>query len=374
MKHAKFTITRQVKSGITYYTLSIPAYLNPAGKTTRVYYRTKAEAERKRGELIASTRTESRDLTLTNAQSLDAQRALARLAEAGLTLTLDRAIELALPLLKTSGVRMTVDELLALYHDRKNAEWSRVSKTNFRRAAARFLATFSGTYLSEIDPATVEQWLRSRKISTLTIESELRLIRCAFNFAVRQQILPVNPLNRIELPRYKPRTAIDIFTPAEAAHLMATAPADCRAAFAILLFAGVRPTELTRLHWHNIRDGFIYITPDIAKTSQVRNVEIEPTLAAWLAAYPCPDPNAKIIAPNWKRKYHRTRRRAGLAGRNDTARHSYASYHLAKYKNRGATEANLGHVSGSNMLMMHYRAATTPADAEAYWSILPPTQ
>ena len=31
----------------------------------------------------------------------------------------------------------------------------------------------------------------------------------------------------------------------------------------------------------------------------------------------------------------------------------------------------MGHVKGSDVLMRHYRAAATPAEAEAYWSILP---
>lgn len=373
MKQAKFNIRKMEKSGITYYSINIPAYLNPAGKATRVYYRTKSEAERKRGELIASTRTESKELVLSNAQIVDAQRALQRLSEARLSMSLDRAIELALPLLKTKGVQMTVDELLEIYLTRKSAQWSTIGKSNFKRASARFLKTFSGYMLTDINARDIEEWLQNRSISLGTQESELRLIRSAFNYAVRQEILPTSPLSRVELSRKNPHVEIDIYTPAEAQKLLENAPKDCKAAFAILLFAGVRPKELTRLTWADIREGFIHLSPKITKTRQVRNIDIEPNLAAWLSAYPNETGNeeARIIPPNWQRKAPKTRKNAGLSKRNDAARHSYATYHLTKYRDKGLLEANMGHVQGSDMLMRHYRAAATPAEADAYWSILP---
>ena len=371
MKQAKFNIKKMEKSGITYYSINIPAYLNPAGKATRVYYRTKAEAERKRGELIASTRTESKEMVLSNAQIVDAQRALQRLSEARLSMSLDRAIELALPLLKTKGVQMTVDELFTIYTERKTAYWKHLSKTNFRRAANRFLTRFSGTLLTEINASEVEKWLNERHICQCSKESDLRLIRTAFNYAVRQEIIPSSPLDRVELPRRPKRNGVDVYTPEEAARLMACASDECKVPFALLLFSGIRPKELTRITWSDIKDGFIHLTPLVTKTQQVRNVEIEATLAAWLEAYPPKTPDAPICPRNWVRKAPATRKLAGLSHRPDAARHSYATYHLTRYRDRGMLEANMGHVSGSDMLMRHYRAAATPAEADAYWSILP---
>lgn len=83
MKIAKLKIGKTVKSGISYFTIFVPAYLTPEGKAKRMYFRTKAEAEVKRAELVAATRTESRETVLSNAQLVDARRALERLAEAG---------------------------------------------------------------------------------------------------------------------------------------------------------------------------------------------------------------------------------------------------------------------------------------------------
>ena len=229
---------------------------------------------------------------------------------------------------------------------------------------------FAGLSVAEVTPKLLSTWLHSfgRPAYALGL---IRTLRPAFSYAVRQGMLPESPFSKLEPIRTTARTGIDIFTPEEARQLMEAAPEDCKAAYALLLFAGIRPVELTRLKWGAVRDGFIHLTPDVTKTAQVRNVEIEANLAAWLKSTGDHKPEDPICPSNWKRKNQATRRDAGLANRQDVARHSYATYHLAKYRDKGALEENMGHMTGSAMLMRHYRAAATPAQAEAYWSILP---
>ena len=369
MKQAKFNITKTVKNGITYYTIGIPAYLNPAGKSTRVYYRTKSEAERKRGELIASTRTESRELVLTNTQTLDAQRALEILATHGLTYTLVHAVETALPTLLATGSKIAVSALFTELLTLRQSTWRPLTTRNFRIYAKRFNAAFPNAVLTDITPRNLRAWLTSFTPSSGAIIA--RTLSPAFSYAVRQGYIATSPFSRMEPIRLPQKNGIDVYTPAEAARLMQHAPADCIAPFAILLFAGVRPTELTRLTWSAIRDGFIHITPNIAKTQQVRNIEIEPTLAAWLATTGPHAPTDLIVPRNWRNKSQDTRRAAGLLRRPDAARHSYATYHLQKHRDKALLESNLGHSYNSTMLMRHYRAASTPAQAAEYWSILP---
>ena len=369
-KIASLKISKIKKANGIFYAIYIPSYLAANGKGTRVLFRNKAEAERKRAELVAATRTESRETVLTNAQLVDARRALERLSEAGVDISLDRAIELALPLLKSTGSNVTVRKLMADFGELKAASWRRHTAVNYRQASAMLCERVGDMKLTELSPSILGAWLaeheRPAYIAWLT-----RTIRPAFSYAVRQGMLPESPFNKLEPVRVPARASIDIFTPEEARRLMETAPADCKVAFALLLFAGVRPVELTKMTWAEIRADFIHLTPDVTKTAQVRNVEIEPTLAAWLEAYRPARASGRVCPTNWKRKSQDTRREAGLAGRQDTARHSYASYYLAKYKNKDALEANMGHAAGGAVLMRHYRAAATPAEAADYWSILP---
>ena len=371
-KLAKFKLSRCEKNGLAYWGLFVPGFMLPDGKSKKMLFRLKADAERKRAELIAASRTDSKESTLTNAQIVDARRAIERLAEAGLSMSLDKVVELALPTLQASGAHVSVNTLLSEFATLKATEWRPKTARNFREVATKFAAAYGEKAVTEITPALLREWLLSSG-SPAYAAGLTRTLRPAFSYAFRQGMVQYSPFERMEPIKVPKRQGVDIFTPAEAAHLMAVAPADCKAAFALLLFAGLRPVELTRLTWGNIRDCYIHITPDVAKTEQVRNIEIEQNLAAWLAAYSIPCKTESICPTNWQRKSQATRRLAGLSGRQDTARHSYASYHLATYKDKAALEANLGHTSGSAMLMRHYRAAATPEEAAAYWSIYPET-
>lgn len=370
MKVASLKIKKTEKHGTTYYSIFVPAYLTPDKKRRQFYFRSKSDAERKRAELVAATRTESRETVLSNHQVVDAKRALERLAEAGLSMSLDRAIELALPLLRSSGRHVSVDALLTEFAEVKRESWRPHTMRNFKFVANMAREQFAGLAVSEVTPKLLSSWLHSfgRPAYALGL---VRTLRPAFSYAVRQGMLPESPFSKMEPIRAPKRSAIDVFSPSEARKLMQTAPTDCKTAYALMLFAGVRPVELTRLTWGAIRDGFIHMTPEVTKTAQVRNVEIEQNLAAWLSAAGRHSPEEKICPTNWKRKNQATRREAGLADRQDVARHSYATYHLAKYKDRATLEANLGHSSGSAMLFRHYRAAATPEQAAEYWNILP---
>lgn len=370
MKIAKLKITKTIKNSIPYYVIFVPAYLTPDKKSKRMYFRTKAEAEMKRAELIAATRTESRETVLSNTQLVDARRAYERLADAGVSMSLDKAIEIALPLLKSSGRYITVEMLLADFAEAKAASWRGKTATNFRTVSRIFNEQFGSLMVADMTAKMLNAWLESFGRPAYAA-GLVRTMRPAFSWAVRQGVIPDSPFSKLEPIRVPARQGIDVFTPEEARRLMQTAPDDCKAAYAMLLFAGIRPVELTRLTWGAVRDGFIHLTPDVTKTAQVRNVEVEPNLAAWLASCGHHDSDERICPTNWDRKNRKTRRSAELANRQDTARHSYATYHLAKYHDRTALEENMGHSAGSAMLMRHYRAAATPAQAEEYWGILP---
>ena len=371
MRAPQLKIKKFLKNGYTFYGIHVPAFLHTSGKNGYFYYHTRTEAERGRAELARAMTSEKVLHLLSNAQQADALRASELLAQHGVTSTLTDVVETALPMLTSSGRHVTVDALCKAFAEAKAAGWSIASRRNFRNVSGLFLERFGGQVVADVTAPLLQEWLAERFESAGYQAATVRTLRPAFNYAVRQGWLDASPFERLETVRVRRREGVDIFTPEEARRIMDTVPADCKVPFAILLFAGVRPQELTRLTWGAVRDGFIHITPAVAKTGQVRNVEVEPTLAAWLATAPSRAQDDSICPANWKRKYQAARAAAGVAGRQDAARHSYATYYLAKYKNADALKVNLGHSRGSDMLFVHYRAAATPAQAEAYWRILP---
>jgi integrase/recombinase XerD len=51
-------------------------------------------------------------------------------------------------------------------------------------------------------------------------------------------------------------------------------------------------------------------------------------------------------------------------------RHSFASYHLAHFKNQNALALEMGH-RDSGVTFAHYRQLVTPTNAARYWQIVP---
>lgn len=371
MRQATFSITKEVKNGYSFYRIYAPAYLNPTGKGGYIYFHTRADAERKRGEMLAATRTKSKVATLSNAQATDATRALERLAENGLShISLDRAIEAALPLLRSLERSVTVEQLFRNFVEAKKRSWRPATLRAFNTSSKIFLRRFGGRLIASIDADELEAWYETSFSTDGYRAHEIRTIRPAFTWAKRRRLLQDSPYAFIERVNVK-RHAIAIYTPKQAEAIMHACPPDCVAAYALLLFAGVRPKELTQLKWGDIRDGYIHITPAVAKTWQVRNIEAEPTLAAWLTSTGKHAAEELVCPPNWVRKGQAIRAAAGVPVMPDAPRHSYASYHLAIHRDIAGLKNNLGHSPNSDTLFAHYRAAALPSDAQQYWNILP---
>ena len=55
---------------------------------------------------------------------------------------------------------------------------------------------------------------------------------------------------------------------------------------------------------------------------------------------------------------------------NNALRHSFASYHLAKFRNADELALEMGH-SNNSLIFANYRELVLPDTAEAYWSLLP---
>jgi integrase len=59
-----------------------------------------------------------------------------------------------------------------------------------------------------------------------------------------------------------------------------------------------------------------------------------------------------------------------LRGPDNALRHSFASYHLAHFKNAAATALELGH-HNAIVTLAHYRELVRPKEAGRYWNLKP---
>ncbi len=100
-------------------------------------------------------------------------------------------------------------------------------------------------------------------------------------------------------------------------------------------------------------------------------MRIQPNLREWLV--PARKHSGKVTPDNFPKQLDAARAAAGIEEWPDNAlRHSFASYHLAHFKDAAALALEMGHTD-SGMIFNYYRQLVRPKDAERYWNILPAT-
>jgi integrase len=247
---------------------------------------------------------------------------------------------------------------------------------DIRRQLTRLGADFGSRPCRTVSTADLEQWLfdlhNAKHSAPKTIISWRIILHGFFGWALGQKFLDSNPVDHVPVPKLV-RGAPEIWKPEELDRFLHAAPPELVPALAIGAFAGLRNSEVLALEWReiNLERGFIEVTASKSKTAQRRLVKIEPNLSRWLA------PHANNSGKVWResrRIYYETTtklcRELGLKWPENGLRHSFASYHLAHFRNAAALALEMGHMT-PHMLFAHYRELVTPADAARYWEIVP---
>ena len=290
----------------------------------------------------------------------------------------------------TGAAGMTVADLIAEYlkapgrRGGKLIERRPVTVEAARKRLAPFGDTFGKRAVSDITRPDVEGWLDAGGWSGLNRRHYLANARALYGYAVRKAYVALNPAEGVELPEDPEAVPPAILTPKQVAAVLKAATAeapDLVPRLAVSFFAGLRPTELTRLDWSavNLAGGFITVNPETAKMRRQRHVEIPANLSAWLT------PHRKASGALWPKgsttywhKLGDVLERVNLkALPYNAGRHAFASYHLAMHEDPGKTSLQLGHTK-PDLLFNVYRgihqtdgAPVTKEAATAYFGIRP---
>ena len=271
---------------------------------------------------------------------------------------------------KSCAAVQLVKELLAA---KKADGVSERHLSDIRSRLSVFAEKFDGQMVATITSKEIDTWLRSLPVAPLTRNHYRQVVVLAFNFAVRAGYATANPAARAAKAKVIGQ-APEILSVSEAASLLEAATPDVLPYIAIGLFAGLRRAELERLDWSEIDfdSGLIEVTAQNSKTAQRRFVTMQPNLRDWLL--PLRQHKGKVTPQNCFRElFEQARAAARITEWPDNAlRHSFASYHLAHFKNAASTALEVGH-HDSRITFAHYRELVKPKDAERYWSIRPAT-
>jgi integrase len=142
--------------------------------------------------------------------------------------------------------------------------------------------------------------------------------------------------------------------------------------FVLGCFAGLRPEEAEKFRWEwvDFDNSQLDVPRHIAKDRQDRYPAIEPVLRDWLKAFECK--KGAMKPRNFRRlKQALTRKLGWKKWPIDITRHSYGSFHLAKYKNAGLTCEYMGHTSPKTLKSYYREAVKNPQEILDYWDSTP---
>jgi integrase len=253
-----------------------------------------------------------------------------------------------------------------------------------RKRLLSFVEAYGRRMANEIATADISNWLDAHGWTGLNRRHYLGSARALFGYALRQNLVAVNPAVAIELPEVKAADPV-IMTTAEVEKYLCAIERVCPELLpreAIAFFCGLRPEELSRLDWKNVsaENKLITVTGEVAKVQgHRRNVEMPDNLVAWLAPYirhagkVWPYESATTL--HTKRVEARTA--AGVEVPDNAGRHAFASYHLAAFENSPKTAEALGH-GNVTLLRSVYRNVVardgrpiTKTAGEAFFQIVP---
>ncbi|MEI9999782.1 MAG: site-specific integrase [Verrucomicrobiota bacterium] len=356
---------------------------HPTGKRERSFFETKEAAQAaEEVKKVEVQRLGWRALNIDDKLRLEALDARDKLAPYGVSL----AVVVSEYIRRHGSATTTVDELAETFlASRTKLQRSAKHLTSLRCLFKRFGASFPKDRLADLTSDQVEDWLHDLNVGPVTVNSYRTLLHSLFEFAVRKKLCAENPVKAVERMTVK-SDEVGILASQQLAKLLALAKEDVRATIAIGAFAGIRPEEIARLTWAEIslEKGHITVTAAKSKTAQHRYVKILPCLEAWLRPL---IGSGSIQGDNFRRRYDETRRLAGFAVRgnqarrqdedkslppwpHDALRHSFASYHLAKFQNAPALALELGHQSNA-LIFSNYRRRVTEAEAAEYFNLVP---
>jgi integrase len=235
---------------------------------------------------------------------------------------------------------------------------------------SRFVLSFGERKLSDIQAPEIDTWLRELGGAPLTRNTLRMRLNVLFEFARQRGWVSSNPL--VDVPKAKVTgSAPGILSPEQVARLVESASEETLPIFALGIFAGIRSAEVERLEWRHIKwdERLVEVPALSSKTASRRLVRIEPNLFEWLKPYR--GRQGLICPPNHSNRMIDDRRAAGILDwPNNAMRHSYASYHLAAFRDAPALSLELGHVRPQTVFA-HYRELVTPAEAREFWRIVP---
>ncbi|MEX1118775.1 MAG: tyrosine-type recombinase/integrase [Terrimicrobiaceae bacterium] len=284
--------------------------------------------------------------------------------------TVQRAIRFALEHLRKQSASLPLGEVITRLEASKLAS----GKSSYycrlmRQRLEKMTPTMGKRPIAEITASDIEDFLNSLEVSPSTRNTVRRDCVTLWSYAVKQRLASSNEAQKVDVSQTVDAPPA-IFSPKQAADLLAASEGDVLAFHALGLFAGLRVAEIKRLDWQDVdlEGGFVHVSAKNSKTRSRRLIPVLPALRAWIT--PVAKSEGAIIEKNFQKRQLATRAAAKLTEWPENGlRHSFVSYRLADTNDAGKTALEAGH--DQDVLFKHYRELVKSKDAKKYFGIRP---
>ena len=252
------------------------------------------------------------------------------------------------------GVAELVNEFLAAKHD-SGVSSSYISDLEFRLRS--LVREFDGS-VDQLTEQGVAGYFRKLDFAPENHCNQMRVVRTLFNYTRQQGYLSesVDLLRSVSKKRVI-RREYTVYQPQEYHALLEAAATDMLPALALLGFCGVRPAEMRKLSWEDIRfdTRTLIVDASNAKTASRRTVPLCEGAARFLVPY---RGSEGLIwgktTDHWNKRFSRLHEQSGVQKQANGLRHSYISYRLTLTGdvNRTALEAG----NSPAIIHRHYHA------------------
>lgn len=253
------------------------------------------------------------------------------------------------------------------------------TQRDFRYFTQRFLKRCKGLEKRRVRSITPQECSGyiEKAFDTPRQRYKARLILSGvFSTAVKKGWCSSNPVTQVDTPHVE-ENRVPILMPGEIDTLMIAARSYrqgvCLAAVGMMLYAGIRPHEVSRLVWRHVdmEQQAIYISPQHSKTGGARRVTVHKPLLRILRE--CEGAaDAPVCPAGWLKHWRELRRQAGWGKTHpwpqDTLRHTFASYHLQCFRSFEVLQCELGHRDAA-LLRTRYLDMRGVVNAPAFWEV-----
>lgn len=269
--------------------------------------------------------------------------------------------------------RKTVAEALPLFFKAKEAAGvSGIYLKVSRCQLGKFKEQFGPAQLADITTPEIDQFLTKLSGGEVYKNNIRRAIVTLFTWSRQQGYLEQDRKTTPEraMTFSVPDSAPAIWTVEEMRKLLEVCPANLVPLVAIGGFSGIRSAEIDRLEWPDIHwdEGYIEVKARKAKTKSRRLVPLKENLKRWLEPFRKSE-GFVCHVPNLSVRLNYLGVKAGLPWRQNSLRHSYASYRLAETQNAAQVALELG--NSPEKLFRHYRELVRPEAAKSWFEIMP---